>query len=161
MCQYIHSSTNRTLHQNKWVINLSTTPLTSAQEALLARGPNFTIVPKYPPRNLVLVIEEAGTRLSPREAEECRAESSQLLRKICTPLQPNLTLEEQRAIQELKEDHSWVVLTVDKGVAMVVMDREDYTDKALSLLAGTNTCNTIPKDPTTKLKKNFPNTQGH
>ena len=43
-------------------------------------------------------------------------------------------LEEQNVIKELKDDHSRVVLTADKGVAVVVMDREDYTDKTLSLL---------------------------
>ena len=32
-----------------------------------------------------------------------------------------------------------MVLTVDKGVAMVAMEREDYTDKAQSLLADTTT----------------------
>ena len=48
-----------------------------------------------------------------------------------------------------------MVLTAGKGVAMVVTDREDYTDKALSLLAGTNTYKTITNDPTTKLKNNL------
>ena len=37
---------------SKWVINLLTMPLTSVQEALLARGPNFKIVPKYTPGKL-------------------------------------------------------------------------------------------------------------
>ena len=39
---------------NKWVINLSTTHLSPAQEAPLTRGPNFTIVPKYSPGKLTL-----------------------------------------------------------------------------------------------------------
>ena len=38
------------------------------------------------------------------------------------------------------------------------MDREDYTDKALSLLADTNTYKTISKDPTTKLKNKLSQT---
>ena len=96
-------------------------------------------------------MEEACTRLPPREAEKLRAESSQLLRKKC-PLKPNITLEEQIAIKEFKENHSWVVLTADKGVVMVVVDKEDYTDKALSLLADISIYSTINKDPTTKLK---------
>ena len=54
-------------------------------------------------------------------------------------------------MKELKEDHSQVVLTADKG-SMVVMDKEDYTDKALSSLADTDTYSIIKKDPTTKLK---------
>ena len=38
-------------------------------------------------------------------------------------------------MKELKEDQSRVVLTADKGVAMVVMDREDCTYKAHILLS--------------------------
>ena len=59
---------------------------------------------------------------------------------------------EFKAITELREDQSRMVLTVVKGVAMVIMDKKDYTDKALSLLADSNTYSTIPKDPTNKLK---------
>ena len=33
----------------KWVINLSSVPLTKDQEDLLAHGPNFAIIPKKPP----------------------------------------------------------------------------------------------------------------
>ena len=35
---------------------------------------------------------------------------------------------------------------------MVSMDKQDYTDKALTLLTDTSTYNTIIKDPTTTLK---------
>ena len=34
---------------------------------------------------------------------------------------PNITKEEREAIKTLKEDDTWVVLTADKGVAMVVI----------------------------------------
>ena len=83
-------------------------------------------------------------------------ESSHLLKKKCPTPKPNLTLEKIKALKELKDDHSWVVLMADKGVALVVMDQEDYMDKAHSLLADTNTYKTITKDPTNKLKINFP-----
>ena len=36
---------------------------------------------------------------------------------------------------------------------MVIMDKKDYTDKALSLLTDSNTYRTISKDPANKLKK--------
>ena len=99
---------------------------------------------------------------SPSKAEELGVESSHLLKKDCPPSKPNITLEELKAIMELKEDQSQVVLTADKGVAMVVKDREDYMDKAQSLLVDTNTYKTVTKDPTNKLKnKLFPNTQVH
>ena len=34
---------------DKWVINLSNTPLSSNQLTLLQKGPNFAIIPKHPP----------------------------------------------------------------------------------------------------------------
>ena len=33
----------------KWVINLSSKPLTKAQRSVLAKGPNFAVCPKCPP----------------------------------------------------------------------------------------------------------------
>ena len=44
-----------------------------------------------------------------------------------------------------------MVLMVDKGVAVVVMDRKDYQEKLEGLLAST-AYKTISTDPTNKLK---------
>ena len=41
---------------------------------------------------------------------------------------------------------------MDKGVAMVIMDQEEYTNKALALLQDTNTYKVLKKDPTSKLR---------
>ena len=46
-------------------------------------------------------------------------------------------------------DH--IVLTADKGVAMVIMDRQDYINKAKNLL-NQNTYRSIPRDPTNSIK---------
>ena len=35
--------------QDKWVVNLSNTPLSSKQLSLLQKGPNYAIIPKHPP----------------------------------------------------------------------------------------------------------------
>ena len=46
--QEIISQSNQfqtTNNNNKWVINLSKTPLTPAQQSLLAKGPNFAVTP--------------------------------------------------------------------------------------------------------------------
>ena len=61
-------------------------------------------------------------------------------------------MDELKAIKELREDQSRVVLTADKGVAMVIMDVKHYMEKALCLLGDSSTYRTIPKDPTKKLK---------
>ena len=79
--------------------------------------------------------------------------SNQPLCKVqLPPVKPNITMDEFKAIKELRKDQSRVVLTADKGVAMVIMDKKDYTDKALCLLVDSRTYRTIPKDPTTKFK---------
>ena len=56
-----------------------------------------------------------------------------------------------KAIRELKEDTSRMVLTGDKGVSLVVMDTADYKKKAEDLLQQP-TYQPIPTDPTTKYK---------
>ena len=45
-----------------------------------------------------------------------------------------------------------MVLTADKGMAMVIMDQQDYTNKANILLQDTNTYKVLKKDPTNSLK---------
>ena len=57
-----------------------------------------------------------------------------------------------KALTQLKQDTSRVVLTTDKGVAMVIMDKEDYTNKAQALLQDNNTYKLLKKDPTSYLK---------
>ena len=65
----------------KWVINLSSKPLTPAQRSVLAKGPNFVVTPRHP-FNLeyITAIEAACTKLSQQDAEELRADINQVLR---------------------------------------------------------------------------------
>ena len=55
-------------------------------------------------------------------------------------------------MKQLKADTDHMVLTTDKGVALVVMDRSDYIRKAKEILDDTSTYRTIQSDPTNKLK---------
>ena len=55
-------------------------------------------------------------------------------------------------IKQLKADKDRIILTADKGVMLVIMERKDYIEKAQQLLQDPNTYKTIPTDPTTKLK---------
>ena len=52
--------------------------------------------------------------------------------KKTPPPRHNLTKDEQKAIGELKRDKTRVVLTADKGVSLVVMDKEQYIKKQKS-----------------------------
>ena len=53
-------------------------------------------------------------------------------------------------MKTLREDSSWVVLTADKDVALVVMDKSQYIEKCMALLNDTKTYKPY-KDTTKKL----------
>ena len=141
----------------KWVINLSSIPLTKEQESLLAHGPNFAITPKRPPvGDYITNIEKACQSLDTNMAEELRSEVYRVLRKP-HQLKPNLKKEEMIAMKQLKSDKNHMVLTADKGVALVVMDTVEYIRKAKEILEDTNTYRVIDTDPTSRLKNKLVN----
>ena len=141
------------------MINLSNTPLTAQQERLLSHGPKFVIRPKKPPvREYIVAMEQACTRLNQGEADELCVEVKKTLKKAKnrsrTP--SNITNDEFKALKELKEDRDRVILTADKGVALVIMEKNDYIQKAEELL-NTTTYKKIPEDPTNKHKNRLVN----
>ena len=141
----------------KWVINLSSIALTKEQENLLSHGPYFAISPKKPPLgDYILNIEKACQSLDTNTAEELRSEVYRVLRKPHQP-KPNLKKEEMIAMKQLKSDKSCMVLTADKGVALVVIDTVDYIRKAKEILEDTNTYRVIHTDPTSRLKNKLIN----
>ena len=136
---------------NKWVKNLSRRPLTKAQENILSHGPNYAIVTREPPiGEYVAQIERVCQSLTQGEGEELRAEVKAIMKKTKPPMS-NISKEEARAIKELKKDQDRMVLTADKGVSMVVMDREEYERKSEDLL-NQPTYRVLSSDPTTKQK---------
>ena len=137
--------------RKKWVINISSKPLSQDQEKLLAHGPNFAVVPKDPPiAQYVVAVENVCSKLEEGKAEEFRVQVKSAIRKIKHP-RPNLTRGERKAIAELKRDESRMILTTDKGVALVVLNTEDYIKKAEDLLSQ-KTYRVLTADPTMRLK---------
>ena len=100
-------------------------------------------------------VKEACSKLPSMEADELRADTSCLLKNHCPCNKFNISKDEHRDIEELREDQSRVILAADKGVAMVVMEKQDYTDKALILLCDTSTYNNINEDPTMRLRNSL------
>ena len=82
------------------------------------------------------------------KAEEFRGEVKSILKNIHSP-KPKITKEEAKAIKEMEKDKERIILTTNKGVSMVVMDREEYIKKSEEMLKQT-TYMEIPTDPTTK-----------
>ena len=133
------------------VINLSSKPLTQAQMSVLAKGPNFAVTSRHPPNlEYITTIEAACTKLGQQDAEELGAEINRVPRSSHSP-KPNLTKAQSQAIRELKRDRGHIVLTADKGVAMVIVDRQGYINKFKHLL-NQPTYRAIPWDPTHTIK---------
>ena len=146
-----HKRDQKRDQDQKWVHNFSSTPLTDTQMKVLSRGPNFAILPRNPPVGEYIVsIENACMELKQGKADELRGEIKAILKKIKISTN-NITKEEKKAQVELKKDTSKTILTADKGVSLVVMNKEDYQKKALKLL-DQSTYKTLATDPTNKYK---------
>ena len=135
----------------KWVVNLSKTELTPAQRSVLGKGPNFAItLSNVPKLEYITAIATICPKLREEGVAELRGEINVVLKKGKAP-KPNLNKEERIAMDQLKKDKDRIILTADKGVVMVVLDREDYNKKANNLL-NTPAYKEIPRDPTNKIK---------
>ena len=139
---------------NKWVINLSSISLTEWQKSVLAKGPHYSLTPKFIPNvDYITAMETMCLKLKEEEAIELRLDVNALLRKAKAP-KPNLNRQKSIGLAQPKKDKDRVIRTLDKDVAMVVMDREDYANKVQELLAQP-AYRSIPKDPTNKVKAQF------
>ena len=89
-------------------------------------------------------------KLKEEDAVELRVDINSILRKAKVP-KSKLTRQEKIGLSQLKKDKDRLILTADKGVAMVIMDKEDYNNKVQELLAQP-AYRSIPRDPTNKIK---------
>ena len=100
---------------------------------MLSKGPNFPLAPLNPPNmEFISAIESVHHMLSDQDAQELRTETNYLLRKDKTP-KSNITKGESKVLNELREGQERIVLTADKGVAMVVLDNKDHVEKVEGL----------------------------
>ena len=60
-----------------------------------------------------------------------------------------MTQAQTQILRELKRDRDRLVLTANKGVAIVIMERQDYINKSNKLLTQP-AYRAIPRDPLTK-----------
>ena len=82
-------------------------------------------------------VEEVCLRLPTKLAVGLRADTNGLLNK--NHPKPNITLQEFWVLEELERDQSRIILTMDKEVAMVIMDGQEYVSKVQELLSDQDT----------------------
>ena len=117
--------------------------------SFVSKGPSFAIAPNNLSNvDFIRAIESVCHKCLDQNLQEVRAETNCLLKKARAP-RANITREEKKKLGELQEDMDRIVLTADKGVAMVLLGKKEYLEKAEALLAQL-AYRTIDKDPTNK-----------
>ena len=119
----------------------------------MAHRPKFVITPRETPvKEYIAATEQACTKIEQGKQEDFRVEVKRLLKQDQNnKRQANVSKEELKALKELKLDNNRLILTADKGVALVVIDKEEYIKKTEDLLKE-NTYKKIAEDPTPKQK---------
>ena len=64
---------------------------------------------------------------------------------INKPIYTNITKSEHLALENLRKDKDYIIVTADKGVALVVMDKTEYITKYEALLQDNSVTNISPK----------------
>ena len=104
--------------------------LTPTHKVILAHGPNLALtLPNPPVLKYITSIELVCQSLNTNEAEPLTSDIYRAL-KHSHPLRPNLRKEEWKALKQLKTDKEHMVLTADKGLTLVVMDKQECIKKA-------------------------------
>ena len=152
--------------RKKWVINLSSKPLSDGEQSLLQKGPKFTVSSsKVPLTEYIAVTKRICDELSENTAGRGLHRNLPKNQGSSTTLQgkegPLTTPPERKreAIKTLREDPSHVVLTVDKGVALAVMDKSPniLTNVWPSSMTprSTNLARTLPRNSTEMSRNPF------
>ena len=118
------------------MINISRKKLTKPQNAVLEKGFNFAVTPKFVPKLVINNGVKAGLRKVRDEAavQIARSKVSKILNSA-KPLQRNITREKEKALKELKKDENIVILKANKENPAVVMNATEYNDKINNLLS--------------------------
>ena len=102
------------------------------------------------------VVDESLSSYKPmycsREYQTSTRLNQQYEKSTLNKRQANVSKEELKALKELKPDNNRLILTADKGVALVVIDKQEYIKKAEDLLQESS-YKKITDDPTAKQKK--------
>ena len=120
-----------------------------AQDSLLARDPDFAVVPVQSPKGYDIAANEDACPILPPKYQR---NSGQTLRVIKCDyhLKPNITREEAKVLKELRQHKERVIQTPDKEMAMVVLNKQDYINKAQDLLPQRHMYRLLTADLTNK-----------
>ena len=130
--------------KDKWVMNLSSEELSALERSGLEKGLKFAIAPRSQNADCWNCRRCRGEHLSTQRRP---------LPRRAKPPPKNIQKDVFNALIALKKDPDRLVLSADKGNCVVVMDKQQYHDKALSLLNDKSTYAVLNSDPTSKTQR--------
>ena len=120
---------------------------------MLRFGLNFAVTPKIVPKlNIISAVEKGIRHLPKSSANIIRSKVVNSLNTYKTP-KPNLSSEDFKALKGLAKRNNLVITRADKGNCTVILDKDDYEEKILKLLADDNTYLQLKRDPTKSLER--------
>ena len=146
--------------RKKWVINLSSKLLSDGEQSLLQKGPKFAVSSSKVPLTEYIAVtkricDELSENTAGRDCTEIYQKTKEVLQHFKDKKGPthNITKTGEGGHQNPQGRLlSCTVLTADKGVALVVMDKSQYIEKCMALLNDTKVYKPC-KDTTKKLHR--------
>ena len=133
----ISSTTSRI--KDKWVIHLSKKELTLREMSLLQKGPKLAVnSATIPVKEYISTTPVAALWEGELNGVDCSGLNHDIIR-IChtytnKPTHTNTTKAEHLALENLRKDRNHIIVTADKGIALVVMDKEECITKCEAIL---------------------------
>ena len=114
----------------KWVINLSKKELTPEENSLLQKGPKFAVTPAtIPIKEYICITIVAALQAGELNNVDCSGlyHDINIILNTYTykHIYTDITKAEHLALENLREDKDHIIVTADKGVALVVMDKTE------------------------------------
>ena len=142
------------INKDNWVVNLSKKPLLTDEHSILEKGPKFAPTPqKILIKAIVAEVEAAIVQLPDDTKDSIWTSTTSILHRACLPVKNNISKAERKALNNLKEDYTRLIMKADKGNCFVVMDRSDYNEKMEALLGDHLTYQLIQKSPFAKIER--------
>ena len=114
----------------KAVINLSSKTITETELSVLARGGKFALAPtKKDKIEFLATVESVIGDLRTTQAEKAQLRQSLVSSMNVNNNTINITREEKKALNNIKNDNTLKIVPADKGNALVLIDKSDYEQK--------------------------------
>ena len=136
---------------DRWVVNLSDTTLDHETE-LLRKSLNFVPAPStILVSSFISSVEKSLSKIPSDLVSSARKQVANILARSRPP-SSNMPPRLRKALKSLRQKDHLVILPADKGQATVVMNKDMYDSKMISMLSNSNTYEKLTRDPAASLR---------